>query len=98
MLLVHADLDTLITMTTEELSRVHQAQPFQPFDIYLADGRKLHVPHPEFLSRHPRGRAVIVFHEDGLFSIVDSFRITEIEIHASKAGPGRNGSKKPKKS
>ena len=85
-------------MTTEELSRVHEAQPFQPFTVYLADGRKLHVPHPQFLSRHPKGRTVIVFHEDGLFSIVDSFHITEIEIQAGKARPGQNGAKKPKRS
>ena len=84
-------------MTTDELSRVHQAQPFQPFTMYLADGRKLHVPHPEFLSRHPKGRTVIVFHEDGLFSIVDSFHITEIEVEAAKSRPGQNGAKKPKK-
>ena len=85
-------------MTTEELSRVQEAHPFQPFTVYLADGRKLHVPHPEFLSRHPKGRTVIVFHEDGLFSIVDSFHMTEIEIEAGKSPPGRNGAKKPKKS
>ncbi|MEX2141531.1 MAG: hypothetical protein WD894_19855 [Pirellulales bacterium] len=84
-------------MTTDELSRVHQAQPFQRFTMYLADGRKLYVPHPEFLSRHPKGRTVIVFHEDGLFSIVDSFRITEIEFHTGKAHPGQNGAKKRKK-
>jgi hypothetical protein len=84
-------------MTSDELSSVHQAQPFQPFTMYLADGRKLHVRHPEFLSRHPKGRTVIVFHEDGLFSIVDSFHITEIEIDAGKARPDQNGGKKRRK-
>jgi hypothetical protein len=84
-------------MTTDELNRVHQAQPFQPFTMYIADGRKLHVPHPGFLSRHPKGRTVIVFHEDGLFTIIDSFHITQIDVQTSKALPGQNGAKKPKK-
>jgi hypothetical protein len=65
--------------------------------MYLADRRKLHVPHPEFVSPHPKGRAVIVFDDDGSFSIVDSFHITEIEFQESKPRPGHNGAKKPKK-
>jgi hypothetical protein len=85
-------------MTIDELRQVHEAQPFQPFTMYLADGRKLYVPHQEFLSRHPKGRTVIVFHDDGSFSIVDSFHITQIEFPTGKARPGQNGAKRPKKS
>jgi hypothetical protein len=40
-------------MTIEELQKMHQTRPFQPFDIYLVDGRSLPVEHPEFLARSP---------------------------------------------
>ena len=32
-----------------EIRRRLARQPFSPFTIYLADGRTLDVPHPEFL-------------------------------------------------
>lgn len=69
-------------MTFERLRAVHQAQPFQPFTLHLADGRQLHVPHREFLSHSPAGRTVIVHETDESFSIVDLLLVTRLEIHA----------------
>ena len=37
-------------MNIEALRKVHQERPFQPFDLHIADGRIIHVPHPEFLA------------------------------------------------
>ena len=68
-------------MTIEQLRHVHQARPFQPFTIHLADGRSLEVPHAEFLSHSPSGRTIIVFQADDDFSIVDLLLVTEIEVH-----------------
>ena len=34
-------------MTIHKLQKMLRAQPFQPFDLYLADGRSLPVDHPE---------------------------------------------------
>jgi hypothetical protein len=45
-------------MTFEQLRRMHQARPFQPFDIFLADGRSLPVDHPEMLAIAPPGRMI----------------------------------------
>src|SRR3989304_6057753 len=45
-------------MTLEQLTLMPQARPFQPFDIFLVDGRSLPVEHPEFLSRSPTGRTI----------------------------------------
>jgi hypothetical protein len=84
-------------MTIEQLRSAHQARPFQPFTMFIADGRKLHVPHQEFLSSHPKGRTLIVYHEDGSFSIVDLLLVTELEIHAGKSPPGQNGERGRKK-
>jgi hypothetical protein len=68
-------------MTIEQLRNVHQATPFRPFTIHLADGRQLVVPHREFLSHSPSGRTIIVYHEDENFSLVDLLLVTELEIH-----------------
>ena len=40
-------------MTLEAIRKVYLSQPFKPFVIHVADGRKLSVPHPEFMARHP---------------------------------------------
>ena len=68
-------------MTVEQLRNVHQAVPFQPFTIHLADGRTFLVPHRDFLSRSPSGRTIIVHHPDDSFSILDLLLVTELEIH-----------------
>ena len=68
-------------MTIEQLRAVHQAIPFRPFTIHLADGRQIRVPHREFLSHSPSGRTIIVHHEDDTFSIVDLLLVTELEVH-----------------
>ena len=45
-------------MTFEQLQKMHQARPFKPFDIHLADGRTLPVEHPEMLAVPPPGRTI----------------------------------------
>ena len=36
-------------------------QPFQPFDLRLADGRSLHVPHPDFVAAMGRTNDAIIY-------------------------------------
>jgi hypothetical protein len=78
-------------MTIEQLRGVHQARPFRPFVIRLADGRALSVPHSEFLSHSPTGRTVIVYHDDETLSIVDLLLVTEIEVLGSPSGAQGSG-------
>ena len=79
-------------MTIEQLRTIHHANPFQPFTIYLADGRQVYVPHRDFLSHSPSGRTIIVHHEDDSFSIIDLLLITELKV-----GNGKASSKKGKR-
>jgi hypothetical protein len=72
-------------MTIEQLEAIHQATPFKPFTIHLADGRSLHVPHRDFLLRHPRGRTLFVFGEDDNFSVIDLLLVTELEVGNGRA-------------
>jgi hypothetical protein len=70
-------------MTIEQIRQLHRAQPFHPFEIHLADGRSLPVPHPEFLAITPPGRTVIVTKKDGTFEIVDLLLVTTLRPHAN---------------
>jgi hypothetical protein len=80
-------------MTIEQLRTVHGQTPFQPFTIYLADGRHYHVPHREFLSHSPTGRTMIVHHPDDSFSVLDLLLVTELHVeNQSGSSRAENGS------
>jgi hypothetical protein len=66
-------------MTIEQLSTVHHAQPFQPFRINMADGRSVEVQHPDFISRSPSGRTIVVHKRDDTFEIIDLLLVASIE-------------------
>jgi len=70
-------------MTIEQLRKIHQAQPFRPFIICMADGTSYHVPHREFLSQSPSGRTIIVYHPDDSASIIDLLLVTELKVDGS---------------
>jgi hypothetical protein len=66
-------------MTAEQLRKLHRAKPFQPFDIYLADGRSLPVDDPELLAITPPGRTIGVALRDGTIEIVDLLLVTSLK-------------------
>jgi hypothetical protein len=72
-----------IFMTVEQLNNVHHARPFRPFTIHMGDGRSFYVKHPDFLSRSPSGRTIVVHSDDDSFNILDMLLVTEFEVHAS---------------
>lgn len=67
-------------MTTEQLDRVHQARPFQPFTIYLADGTKHRIVSPEFLWRTQGGRTVFVSTGGESVVTIDLLLVTKIAV------------------
>jgi hypothetical protein len=71
------------TMTVEQLRILHQARPFRPFTIRMADGSSHHVPHSEFLSQSPSGRTIIVHRPDDTYSVVDLLLVTELTVDGS---------------
>jgi hypothetical protein len=74
-------------VTIQQLDNVHRAKPFRPFTLHMGDGRAFPVPHPEFLSRSPTGRTVIVYGNDDSFSVLDLLLLTEIEVHPPSSAP-----------
>ena len=67
-------------MTREYIQSMHDAQPFKPFIIRMADGRGIEVRNREFLAVHPAGRTVIVFEPNDRMHILDVRLITELEF------------------
>lgn len=67
-------------MKINMLRELHEARPFVPFTITLADGRKLTVVHNEFLYFFPSGRAVMLAHNDDRFTLIDLLHVTAVDV------------------
>ena len=62
------------------LRELHEARPFVPFTLTLADGRKLSVIHNEFLYFFPSGRGMILTHPDDRFTLIDLLLVTSADV------------------
>ncbi len=67
-------------MTASALRELHLKRPFAPFTINLADGRKIPVPHNDFLSLPPKGRHGVVWDDKGGIAIFDVFLVTAVDM------------------
>ena len=76
-------------MTTDQLKNAWKAQPFRPFILHLADGRQIRVVHPDFLSRSPSGRTVVVHQPDESFNVIDLLLVTDLEVKSNGHGKRR---------
>jgi hypothetical protein len=76
-------------MTIEQLRKVHTARPFRPFTLKLADGSRVQVRHPEFLSHSPSGRTVVVFGNGESFEVIDLLLVASIEVKKARRGRAR---------
>ncbi len=79
-------------MTIENVRELIHAQPFAPFVVHLADGRKVSVNHPDFVSSSPTGRVIHVFHGAGdASSFIDVLLVTALELkNCDSAADGGN--------
>jgi len=67
-----------------ELIRHRLRGDFKPFTLYLSDGAKYDVPHPEFIL--VTRRSVVVANEQGLVDILDPLHI--VSMRELETGPG----------
>jgi len=73
-------------MTMEQLREAHQARPFRPFKLCLADGREIDVRHPEFLLLHPRSaRTFVVATSPESYRVVDLLLVTSLDFGYGRA-------------
>ena len=77
-------------MTAEQLRTAYHAEPFRPFVLHLADGRKIPVPHRDFIMAAPSGRTIVVCQPDETFNIIDMLLVTDLEFKPQ----GSNGKKR----
>lgn len=67
-------------MVSDHIRQALKTQPFQPFELNLADGRRLLLKHPEFLYVPPRNERTVFFtHEDGNVEVVDALLIVSLK-------------------
>ena len=76
-------------MTIEQMRTAYDAQPFRPFVVHLADGRKVPIHHREFIATAPSGRTIIVYQPDDSFNIIDLLLITDLEFKPKLQGSGK---------
>lgn len=80
-------------MRADELKRIHQLRPFQPFTLRVADGREYHVDHPEFLAFSVTGRTMVVSTPDDFYEIIDTMMVTSIHV-GNRTDRRRRGKKR----
>ena len=76
-------------MNVTALGELHHHRPFVPYTLSLADGRKLHVRHMDYLTISPAGRLAILSHDDDTFTMIDLNPVVTAdtgEMSASAAG------------
>lgn len=67
-------------MTTDQIRTLHQAKPFMPFTIHIADGAAYEVQHPENLLQSPGGRTLAVSTHGDAVAIIDLLLVTRITM------------------
>ena len=80
-------------VTVKTLREVMNARPFRPFWLCMADRRKLHVIHPDFISVSQVGREATVHLPNGHMEHVDLLLATRITFR-KPATPRRSGKRR----
>ena len=64
----------------DELKKVKDQRPFEPFHIHLADGRDLRITHPDGVAWDAASpRRIVAIHEGG-WDFIDVTLITSIRV------------------
>ena len=70
-------------MITEKAFRKYLNQS-RPFQIFLADGREIHVPHGEHISVQPGGRMFLMWLPDGGYELFNFTMVTSVKSGTKK--------------
>ena len=73
-------------MTIERFRELLHANPFAPFSVRLADGRRIPVLHQDFVSASESGRVIHIFHgPNDASTFVDIMLVTALELNPGGA-------------
>lgn len=82
-------------MRAENLQEMIHATPFQPFAICMAYGKRVEVPHPDFIAHAPQGRVAVVVGRDDSTHYIDVMLVVRLELApptpAGSIAPTPNG-------
>jgi hypothetical protein len=78
-------------MDLNSIRNALREQPFRPFELWLVDGRRVPVTHPEFVAMNQR--IVIVTDENSATKILEPLLIVSLEP-LSASGKRDNGTRK----
>jgi hypothetical protein len=70
-------------------------EPFRPFELCLADGRRVLIKHPEFVAMN--NRVVIVLDEESFSTTIEPLLIVSLESQRESKGSGNGSSRKRSK-
>jgi len=70
-------------MITDKAFRKYVNQS-RPFEIHLADGRQIHIPHGENISVQPGGRMFLMWLPDGGYELFNLTMVTSIKSGSRK--------------
>lgn len=81
-------------MDIDGIRETKNRAPFEPFSLRLADGRELHVPHPDFLAFTKR-HVIVTNPDNESYAVIEPLLVVSIECSkAGKASGAKNGKKK----
>lgn len=70
-----------IRMKTDPIRELLRTMPFVPFDLHLANGKVIHIQHPDFASLEPGGRVMIVWKQSGGgFELIDVLLVNSVSV------------------
>lgn len=79
-------------MTIDQLRKAAKAEPFKPFSLSLADGRRFRVRNPEMIAVLPEATRTFVVAGTGEdYSIIDLLLVASIDFEGRKTPGGKNG-------
>jgi hypothetical protein len=74
-------------MTIQEIQRLRETRPFEPFRVLTADGRRYDVRHPEMIAQTGNGRIIGIAQKDH-FVTLDLLLVTGIKRPIPKRANG----------
>jgi len=72
-------------MNIEQIKDIHRRQPFNRYEIHLADGCSIKVPHSEYAFFFPQGRHMLVVKSNGGFHLIDTMLVCDVEVEPEAA-------------
>ena len=61
-----------------------------PFSLLMADGREYRIPHPDYISLPPKAAHVIVYDDEGHFTVLPLLTMSGLQSTITDSGAQAN--------